>query len=406
MSAWWYVIKDKKKGPVEIDELKKLIQAGTIGVKTMVWREGMDAWQHIDEVDELRSLMAVIPPPFPTKQAVNVLDYPATNRWARFFARIFDVWWETLLVVFLSAYILSRYSAGFIGFINSPGASQIYSIICMPFALILDAILYRALGNTPGKALLGIKVMTSEGNSLSFVQYLMRNLSIWVKGFAFGLPLINLITMASQSSRLGKGQEASYDESAGYTVRSKSNSWVRKSAFSVAFLCLFGFMAVLNVMEKNADRDARLMSIQKDYSWQNPKTLRDIKVDSRWKLTTPPGAAGTVSYMFTEASGYAVVILAMEEFPGYSLSQYAQAFQKGTAANMSFRDGGRIFEKEGRQFWEGSGSMVSSVDARVNVQVSQFGAAFWRVVTVQSIPYDYSNAMVEKLKTSLWSSLK
>lgn len=406
MSAWWYVIKDKKQGPVGIDELKKLIQGGTIGLKNMVWREGMPAWQHIDEVDDLRSLIAVIPPPVPSKQAVNDIDYPMTNRWARFFARIFDTWWETLLVVMVSAFFLSRYSAGFVGWINTTGAGQVYGIICMPFALIIDAALYRLLGNTPGKALLGIKVRTLEGKRLSFLQYLFRNLSVWIKGFAFGLPLINLATMLIQSSRLGKGLEASYDESSGYTVRSKSQHWIIKVCFGLVFICLFGVMAVLNEVEKKAERETRLMSIQKEYSWENPKTLRSIKVDSRWKLTTQPGKSGVSTYVFTEAAGYAVVVFAMEEFPGYSLSEYSQAFQKGTAANMGFSDGGRIFEREGRQFWEASGTMVSSENARVTVQVSQFGAAFWRVAVVQSIPFDYSNAMVEKLKASLWSTLK
>ncbi|MNR46233.1 hypothetical protein D3C85_1651720 [compost metagenome] len=50
--------------------------------------------------------------------------------------------------------------------------------------------------------------------------------------------------------------------------------------------------------------------------------------------------------------------------------------------------------------------MVSTDNNRLNVQISQVGAPFWRVVTVQSIPYDYSNAMVDKLKTALWSTLK
>ena len=406
MSTWWYVIKDKRKGPVDIEELKKLIQFGNIGVKTMVWREGMEAWKSIDEVEELHPVMSVIPPPFPSKQAVNPIDFPMTNRWARFFARIFDVWWETLLVVTVSAYFLGRYSAHFVEWINSYGSSQIFGILCMPFALILDAIIHRVLGNTPGKALLGIRVRTFDGKSLGFTQYLIRNFSVWMKGLAFGIPLFNLVTMSAQSSRLGKGLEASYDESSGFTVRSKSPNWIRKIAFGIAFICLFGFIAVLNEVEKKSERESRLMTMQKDYSWENPKTLRSIKVDSRWKLTTQPIKNGMPGYVFTEAAGYAVVILAMEEFPGYSLSQYAQAFQKGTAATMSFSDGGRIFEREGRQFWEGTGGMVSTDNNRLNVQISQVGAPFWRVVTVQSIPYDYSNTMVDKLKTALWSTLK
>lgn len=406
MNTWWYAIKDKEKGPVDIDELKKLIQSGTISVTTMVWREGMEAWESIEAVEELRPLSSVTPPPLPSKEAVNPTDLPFTNRWARFFARIFDVWWETLLVAMVSGYFLGRYSAHFVEWINSNGSSQIYGILCLPFALILDATICRLLGNTPGKALLGIRVITVDGESLGFTKYLFRNFSVWMRGFAFGIPLINLIAMSAQSSRLGKGKEASYDESAGYTVRSKSPNWIRKIAFGLAFLCLLGVLIVLNAIEKESVQESRRITMQKYYSWENPKTLRTIQVDSRWKVTTQPTKNGIPVYVFTEAAGYAVVILAVEEFSGYSLSQYAQAFQKGNAATMSFSDGGRILERDGRQIWEGAGRMVSADDNRLNVRIAQVGAPFWRVVTVQSIPYDYSNAMVDKLKTALWSTLK
>jgi hypothetical protein len=39
---------------------------------------------------------------------------PRTSGWLRFFARMFDVWWETLLVNFILIYFLSQYSAGFV----------------------------------------------------------------------------------------------------------------------------------------------------------------------------------------------------------------------------------------------------------------------------------------------------
>lgn len=218
----------------------------------MLWHEGMDAWRPLCEVEELNGLKAVVPPPLPPKADPAPLSYPLATRWPRFFARIFDVWWETLLIVLILGTVLGRYSASFVEWINGPGASQLFGILCLPIALILDALLYRVVGNTPGKALLGLKVGTLDGKSLSLTQYFNRNFSMWASGLAFGFPLINLFTMANQSGRLGKGQQASYDEPTGFQVRSKPSGWGRKTAFGFAFAGLFVVMAVLNTMEQTS----------------------------------------------------------------------------------------------------------------------------------------------------------
>lgn len=405
MSTWWYVVDDNKNGPVSIEELKELINNSTINNKTMVWREGMETWVQIGDIEELQPLMTPTPPPLPPKQTLNKIDLPMANRWARFFARIFDLWWETILVVMVSAYVLSRYSANFVEWINSPGTSQAFGILCLPVAMIFDAVLHRIFGNTPGKLLLGLKVTDADGKALSFSQYLLRNISVWIKGLAFGIPLVNLATMSIQCSRLGKGLEASYDESAGYTVRTTRPGWVRKIAFGISFLCLFSVMSVLNMMDKEADREALMSSNQKQYSWVNPATGKSAKIDSKWKFSTTKVNNGMPTYVFNESAGYAFVILAMERFPGYSLNEYAQGFRKGTSSTMSFSDGGRIMMVGGRQAWEASGEMLSIDNNRLRVQISQFDTTFWRVVSVQTIPYAYTNEMVDKLKASLWSTL-
>jgi RDD family. len=41
--------------------------------------------------------------------------------------------------------------------------------------MILDAGVYSAVGNTPGKALLGLKVTTLNGSRLSYAEYSRRN---------------------------------------------------------------------------------------------------------------------------------------------------------------------------------------------------------------------------------------
>jgi hypothetical protein len=88
------------------------------------------------------------------------------------------------------------------------------------------------------------------------------------------------------------------------------------------------------------------------------------------------------------------------------LDDYVRAFQESTVANMRFSDGGRFFERDGRQAWQGSGSMVDSTNNRLNVQVVQVGPTFWRVVTIQTMPYDYSDALVGQLHAVLWSTIR
>ncbi len=271
---------------------------------------------------------------------------------------------------------------------------------------MLDALIYKAAGNTPGKAILGLKVTTLNGQPLSLGQYLGRNLSLWVSGLAFGLPLINLFTLANQSSRLGKGKQASYDEPTGYRVHAKPSGWIRITIFSLAFISLFFVMAVLNSMEQAAQRDAILNYSQNDYSWENPATKISAEIESNWKHSASKNEDQQEIYMFNEIADRAVVVFAGEYAPGFTLQEYVSAFRKSTASNMRFSDGGRFFQKQGVNAWSGSGSMVDSGTNRLTVEIRQHGSEFWRVVTIQVMPYAYSDDLVQTLNSALWSTVK
>jgi hypothetical protein len=137
--------------------------------------------------------------------------------------------------------------------------------LCILFALLVDVLIYRAFGNTPGKAWLGLQVKTVNGSPLEFTQYLTRNGKFYVSGLALGLPIIGLITIAYQSIRLRKGLQASYDESTGSRVYEKPVSWIRKISFGGAFICLFFVMLVLKVKEDN-NHDLATSSINQKIS--------------------------------------------------------------------------------------------------------------------------------------------
>jgi uncharacterized RDD family membrane protein YckC len=178
----------------------------------------------------------------PSEVTIAPVIYPLATKWPRFFARTFDIWWENMIVAFALVFLLSRQSADFVEWINTDTNDITFGLLCLPISLILDAFFYYFIGNTPGKALLGLKVDTIEGKSLTFVQYLGRNFSMWLRGLALGFPLFNLVTMSNQASRLGKLQQTSYDEPNGYRVRAKPIVWASKLVFTLAYIILLVFI--------------------------------------------------------------------------------------------------------------------------------------------------------------------
>lgn len=50
---WYYALDDERKGPVDKDEIQRLIDDGGLGVEDLVWTDGMEEWTPISEVDDL-----------------------------------------------------------------------------------------------------------------------------------------------------------------------------------------------------------------------------------------------------------------------------------------------------------------------------------------------------------------
>ncbi|MBC6413790.1 MAG: RDD family protein [Chromatiales bacterium] len=233
MNDWWYLEKDKKIGPIKTDEFSKLCLNGKITLNTIVWQEGMLEWKRLEDID-LASLKSEIPSPLPLKLA---------NRWPRFFARYFDLLLESIVLI-IALTILGIIFPVFIRAIISTNA-VILGIILFPVVLLFDALISKIAGNTPGKAILGLKVLTLDNKPLTLSQYLARNSRMWVTGFAFGIPLIYLFTFIYQALRLGKKKPASYDESIGCRVYAAPLGWKRISLFVILFAMLVIFVGAL-----------------------------------------------------------------------------------------------------------------------------------------------------------------
>ena len=55
----------QQKGPFTLDQLRSEISAGRVQRNTLAWRNGMPSWTPIEQVPDLQTLFANVPPPLP-----------------------------------------------------------------------------------------------------------------------------------------------------------------------------------------------------------------------------------------------------------------------------------------------------------------------------------------------------
>ena len=65
-SSYYYAANGQQQGPVTIEALKSLFANRTINKDSLVWKQGMDNWKALKEVEELKSFLGGnTPPPLP-----------------------------------------------------------------------------------------------------------------------------------------------------------------------------------------------------------------------------------------------------------------------------------------------------------------------------------------------------
>jgi hypothetical protein len=60
---WHYALDGEQKGPVSADDFERLISAGVVGRDTLVWTDGMAAWETLAQVRPDTAPPPVFPSP-------------------------------------------------------------------------------------------------------------------------------------------------------------------------------------------------------------------------------------------------------------------------------------------------------------------------------------------------------
>jgi len=120
-------------------------------------------------------------------------------------------------------------------------------VLLLP-ALLLDGVILALCGTTIGKLIFGIKVRKINGEKLTIGNGLSRGLSIFVRGFLLGIPILYIFSIIFSMIRLSSKGATSWDESR-YIVTK------RRLTNKSLLLVIFGIFLILpapaySVLEK------------------------------------------------------------------------------------------------------------------------------------------------------------
>lgn len=336
---------------------------------------------------------------------------PIAGPWRRWLARSIDVAWTLAALSFAIFFVLGATQSELLGKALTNAGQQVISVCLMPIAFLLDAVVFAVFGNTPGKALLGVKVLNADGTKPAFGAFAGRNLRVWLAGYGLGIPLVTLFTMVRQHGRVKAGRAASYDESSARRVEGTPIGALRVAAAIAVYLAIIGALFVYAKDDVKTDvRVGRSRGNAPAKTWRNEATGLTTQIEGFWTPTITKDPAGSDVVAFNEPLDQAGVVISYEDAAGLSLQEYVDAFIEATKGNFQFDgDGsaGSMSVRGGRRAWTCNGNLLSGTSPlRFELVVVQFGDRFWRTVKIQGKPTSATDPIANRLRDALWTTVE
>lgn len=158
----------------------------------------LDAQRYLDNYDRavrMPSSSPAIRPGVPQSDCIQPVRCP----WRRYFARMLDVTFGTLILWIILSLIF-RVNVGNIGTFGNWLLTFVEWGIWLP----IEALLLSRWGTTPGKWIMGIRVEHEDGRKLFFVEAIDRTWLVFIKGMGANIPIYSIY-------RLWKSYKAARD---------------------------------------------------------------------------------------------------------------------------------------------------------------------------------------------------
>lgn len=244
----WIIRDGERRGPFHDYEVRCKIEDGELSADTPAWHEGLAEWKPLIEIDLFsREFLIVVPPTNEPPAAVEPalfttrLSPPplpkATYYGRRFWARWFD------LIAYAGLWWFSMWAVG----------QDIEGVILSAWVMILlyvpwfgiESFLIHRFGTTPGKWLLGIKVVNADGSLLSLSASIIRALRVMFTGVGFGWGLLAIFCQTLSlitAKRLGS---PIWDHAGGHQVLTTAIRPLRVASLVILFIAALELQMVV-----------------------------------------------------------------------------------------------------------------------------------------------------------------
>lgn len=355
-------------------------------------------------------------------------------------ARVLDLLLGLLIAGVALGWVGAQLVPGIASFLALPGGELAFAGLVLPVALALETLWCVALGTTPGKAIMGLRIRRLDGAAPTTRQIVRRQVRLYVLGLAAGLPVLSVITAALQLVRLQRTGATRWDADTSLRVELSPHALRIGAALSITLATLASASVLaatigVQLLLSWSDRGYRSLAaatanalvsptaagaVARTYdrgSWFNAWSGATVRVPAGWQRIAPPrGAPDMAGWgIFQETSDCACKLFvfkadaagpAVEVPAGSTLAQMLAAnwieAQAGTFALGPLQ---RLDPAPDMRGWSAQGVRVGQTTERVDVGFLVRSDGVWIMITTWSGDTLQAMSRVDSMRQALLASL-
>jgi len=205
----WLIHNGVRTGPFHDYEIRSRIGLGELDKDSPAWHEGLPAWVPLSQIELFENEFRTKPEPEPIAEVISPTapltppPIPETNAPPKLLRRFWARWMD--IYVYTAIWWLFLWFTG--RNIEAIVLSQGIILTQLIPWVVIEILLIHYFATTPGKWLLGIRVLNADGSRLSLAESTRRALRVYVTGIGLGWGIVSVICMGISvytTRRLGK----------------------------------------------------------------------------------------------------------------------------------------------------------------------------------------------------------
>lgn len=179
---WYYAIAQQQRGPVTDEQLRGLVKDGVVTGDTLVWRDGMPAWQAYrlatgptePAAPTMPDIPVATPAPVSRPMVASRLEFEYAGFWIRFCAKILDGIILGIPLGILTTAVMAAMGGFAVIQRGGEAAALLFlailglDLLGMVLTVLYNTLLVGGWGTTLGKKVCGLKVVRQDGAKVSY----------------------------------------------------------------------------------------------------------------------------------------------------------------------------------------------------------------------------------------------